>query len=434
MVSAINQNKAAKGTTGRYVLRHTLRSPGKSLLCLALAVVFMLGLMLIRVSTIRSENELENLYLTTTVTVELVRSSSAQAYGSPEDGFVYVSTVDKLTGTGFVSDRYLESSVEKAALVRLDKDRKPVGNGSFSGAGFTLYGIEKPREFLSRRNVEGEITYFEGWDESVFRQTWDDWWKRKTGNYQIRPVVMSQELYDLFQMEEGDLLQVELIESDPLSMENKIHTTDLTVVGTHPGDMYTVLFPVNSLRGVRGVDLKYNWVTLTIDPAKNRQLDDFRALVPNIIRNGGTMPLTALFWDQELRQAIAPMEQVISFMKALYPVTLGLSFLVAAGVAVLLTLMSAREAAILRVLGNSKTRCRVILCLQTVLVCVAGLIVGHLGAVAMAYIMVPDAAAGLMVPALGRAGLYLLFTVLGAVGTSIVMTGRNPLELLQVKE
>lgn len=181
--------------------------------------------------------------------------------------------------------------------------------------------------------------------------------------------------------------------------------------------------------------MKYSRVMLTIDPAKNCLLNEFRVLATDILAGGGNVDLTAVYWDQELRQAIAPMEQVIAFMKALYPVTLGLSFLVAAGVAVLLTLMSAKEAAILRVLGNSKARCRVILCLQTVLVCLVGLVMGHVGAVVMAYLMLPAGdAAGLMVPALGRVGLYLLYTVLGAAGTSAVMTEKNPLELLQVKE
>lgn len=430
------KGKNASGATGRYVLRHICRSPGKSLLCLLLATVFMLGLMLIRVSTVRSENELENLYLTTTVTVEIIRTNSAQVTtsGGISSGFIYLSTVDKLTDTGFIGHRYVEANVEHATLTRLDEKGKAVGNGAFRFGNATLCGIEYPQEYFASRNMEVDLTYFEGWDESVFLQSQEDW-RGKGSAYLIHPAVVSQELYDMLKMEEGDMLQVELADSDPLSMKTITYTTDLTIVGTHQGDMATVFLPVNSLRGLKGVDLKYERVGLTIDPTMNRQLDEFRDQASNIVPGGGTVSLTAIYWDQELRQAIAPMEQVISFMKALYPVTLGLSFIVAAGIAVLLSLLSAKEAAILRVLGNSKAQCRAVLCLQTVLVCMVGLILGHLGAVAMAYLMLPaEDAAGLLLPALGRVGLYLLYTILGAVGASAVMTGKNPLELLQVKE
>lgn len=438
----MTRKKAVGGATGRYLLRHILRSPGKSLLCLALAAAFLLGLTLIRVSIIRSENELEELYLNTTVTVEILKNTSAQIYGAggaPESGFVYRETVDKLMNTGFLSHRYVESTKRAKSLVRVDAQGKPVEDGAF---GFysesQLRGVEYPREFLALRGVAGEITYFDGWDESVFLQDWDDWKRQNeaTGRlYWVYPVVVSQGLYDELQPEEGDLVQVSIEIQDPQDYtQTTLVTTDLTVVGIHPGDMATLLLPVNALRRVKGVDLNYDRVLLTIDPAKNRQLDEFRPLAANLIAGGGPVPLRAVYNDQELRQAVIPMEQVISFMKALYPVTLALSALVAAGVAVLLTLMSAKDAAILRVLGNSKTRCRAILCLQTALVCIVGLAAGYPGAAVMARIMVPAAADGLMLPALGQAGLYLLFTLLGAVGTSAAMTVKNPLELLQVKE
>lgn len=432
------QNRKTIGAMGRYILRHILRSPGKSLLGLALAAVFMLGLMLIRVSTIRSENELEHLYTTTTVTMELLKGSSAQVFvdGVAVTGFVYPSTVDKLTDTGFLSHRYVEASQEKVTLTRLDSQGKEVGLGLYSIRNATLCGIEYPQEFLAQRNIPGELTYFDGWDERVFCQTWQDFQDYDSATYPVYPAVVSQELYELLQMEGHDLLQVEVNVPDISGLTaGRAYTTVLTVAGTHPGDLTSVLLPVECFRAVNGVEMRYDRVVLTIDPAKNRQLDQFRIQAATIISGGGVVPISAVYWDQELRQAIAPMEQVISLMKTLYPVTLGLSFIVAAGISILLSLLSAKEAAILRVLGNSTARCRTILCLQNVLVCLAGLVVGHLGSVGMAYAMLPPGdAAGLMLPALGRVGLYLLAATIGAVGASVAMTAKNPLELLQVKE
>lgn len=432
--------KGGGGAMGRYVLRHILRAPVKSLLCLLLAAVFMLGLMLIRVSTVRSENELENLYLTTEVTVDIVNNSpyTVVNYNTIERvGYIYPDTVDKLMETGYLSRRYVEAATKADYLARADAEGQEIGAaGQYRQYQANLYGTEYPRKTLSLYGFGEEITYFDGWDESVFLQSWSDWQSDTPKAPKVYPAVVSQALYETFQMEEGDLLRAGVKTYVPgIANPVVVVVTNLTVVGTHLGDPGVVLLPLESYRRVSGVDTNYNRVSLTVDPARNRQLEEFREKVPDIISNGGAWAITALYWDQELRQAIVPMEQVISLMKTLYPITLALSLAVAAGISILLSLLSAREAAILRVLGNSKTRCRAILCLQNILACFAGLAAGHLGAVVMAYVMLPPAdAAGLMLPALGRAGLYLLFSVLGAVGASVAMTAKNPLELLQVKE
>ena len=159
----MNQSKTSNGAAGRYVLRHILRSPGKSLLCLLLAIVFMLGLMLIRVSTVRSENQLEELYLTTTVTVEIIKATSGQAStggNTVSSGFIYPSTVSKLSDTGFIGHRYVTAIIEHAELTRVDGAGKAVRGSRMDG--ITLHGVEYPQEFLTEQNVEGEITYFNG--------------------------------------------------------------------------------------------------------------------------------------------------------------------------------------------------------------------------------------------------------------------------------
>ena len=49
---------------------------------------------------------------------------------------------------------------------------------------------------------------------------------------------------------------------------------------------------------------------------------------------------------------MAPLENSVELMRVLYPVTLVLSLLVAAGIAALFIMTSAKEAAIIRVLGE----------------------------------------------------------------------------------
>lgn len=415
--------KTSGGSALRYVLRHVLRSQGKSLLCLFLSGAFMVGLMFVRVSALRSAAELEHLYTTVTVDMEIMKAQSSVYTGN--NGFINYNTVEKLMDTGYISHRYVEGKVEILRMYRLNAAGKRVDKDLYTMSISSAVGIEYPEEFLSQRGIGGEFVFMDGWDEAVFLREWD-----KKEREPVYPVMISQELYAFFEMEEGDMLEI-TVQDD----FGKVRSTKLTVIGTYPGDMDTVIFPLQVLRNLPGATMRYNRVLLTIDPAQNRRLDEFKEQAAGILSGGGSVELTGLYWDQELRQAVKPIEQVISFMEALYPVTLALSFVVAAGIAILLSLLSAKEAAILRVLGNSKMTCRVILCLQTILPCIVGLVMGHLGAVAMAYLMLPAGeAAGLVLPGLGRAGLYLLYTVLGAVGASAVMTGKNPLELLQVKE
>ena len=121
-------------------------------------------------------------------------------------------------------------------------------------------------------------------------------------------------------------------------------------------------------------------------------------------------------------------------MEVLYPVTLLLSLLTTAGIAVLFVMTSAREAAIMRVLGTTKRCSATMLALQNVLTSLAGLLLGLLGILAYTGRMQPELLASFAWTSVVCALLYLLATVTSAGVSSMVVTSRNPLELLQVKE
>lgn len=143
------------------------------------------------------------------------------------------------------------------------------------------------------------------------------------------------------------------------------------------------------------------------------------------------IPLRPVIWDEELTQAVEPLENSIRLMEVLFPVALALSLL-AAGVSALLILTEAREAAIMRVLGTTKLRSRIILSLQMIFMVLAGLMIGLTVAFAWA------GSLGLAWAAMGLSALcaaaYLLCAAGGSAVGSVVVTNRPPLELLQVKE
>ena len=69
-------------------------------------------------------------------------------------------------------------------------------------------------------------------------------------------------------------------------------------------------------------------------------------------------------WDEELRIVVSQLEKNLSILKVLYPVVMAVSALIAAGMCFLLILQKTREAAILRVLGTTRTVVRLALTLN----------------------------------------------------------------------
>ena len=168
-----------------------------------------------------------------------------------------------------------------------------------------------------------------------------------------------------------------------------------------------------------------------LDPAKNRELPEFRDQLNAISRmDSGTVGLTFRIKDEELKEVVEPLEKNLLLMSILYPVTVSVSTIIAAGLAALLIFQAAKEAAIMRVLGTTKTRTRAMLCTEQLSLCLVGLLLG----LAMLVVLRKDASAVFAGTALVCAGLYLTGAVFGAMFGAISVTNRMPLELLQVKE
>lgn len=191
----------------------------------------------------------------------------------------------------------------------------------------------------------------------------------------------------------------------------------------------------SAVEAMAGERMLYAQAHFSLDTAKNREIDRFQAVADSVAAGTGRgVPLRAVIWDDELRQAVEPLEDSIVLMRLLYPVVLALSLLVAAGIAALFVMTSAREAAILRVLGTSKLRSRTMLVLQNGLTSLAGLLLGLLAVAAYTGRARPELLAGLAGAGGLCAALYLLAAVLGAAASAVSVTGKHPLELLQARE
>ena len=394
----------------------------KTGLAVLLAAGFTVGLAAIRLSIAASQERINWLYENTSAEAELLLADAVNSVQS--SGFLRQDTIDALLDSGYVKDAYLEGSAH-GAVIR----GAPGAEGGWGVHAAEEDTIKKAFRafadeavFLSPAGSGGavDITYLEGWDGSLFAQDW--------AADEPFPVVLPKAVWEQF--------------GDEVSLACKGFRR-CEVAGFYEGELAgaagekdPVLMPLSAYQDIGAIRaVAYSKVHVTLDPSLNRLLETFNQVVTEIsARQSGMVALRAVIWDEELRLAVAPLENSVTLMEVLYPVTLVLSLLTAAGIAALFVMTSAKEVAIMRILGTTKLRSRVMLALQTAVTSLAGLLLGLGGALAYTGRTRPELLAGLVGASVLCAMLYLLAAIAGAAASAAAVTGRNPLELLQVKE
>ncbi len=123
--------------------------------------------------------------------------------------------------------------------------------------------------------------------------------------------------------------------------------------------------------------------------------------------------------------------KALSLFEKLLPVVLTVAVLIEGLVCGLIILHSSKEAAILRILGTSRQRTCIILMLEQVLLCIAGLILGAIGL--LLYNGTP-AVSGILVKLYFIAAMYFVACFAGSFICSVITANRKVLNLLQEKE
>lgn len=419
----------------RFVWRHIVRSRAKSLLTVLLAASFTVGLAAISLSIENSSLEIEALYQTISVSVGLVKadSTSTTVKGG---GFLFEETIQSVLDTGYVLDAYLEGA-NNGRLYTYDNVYENGNSLSIRGYGAEcdILGVDDLDGFLSEAGTGSSwtIAFDEGWDADCFGEDW-----RESGQTldeeTMLPVLVSRQLYDAYMTKDGR----------PLMLTCKGKHKMCKIIGAYDGaagetDVAVtplVLMPRSALQALVGDKMRYSAASFTVDPAMNRDLDAFREAIDTLANTPriGAVPVRVVLRDGELRQAAEPLEKSVELMRILYPVMLVLAVLVAAAVSALFVMLSAKEGAILRIQGTGKRRVQVMLSLQQLFPSLGGLVIGLAGV----RIYLSGRPPELMGAALGGAALcavlYLAAAAVGAAGASMSVTGKNPLEMLQVKE
>lgn len=407
----------------RFILRHALRAPFKSILSVVLALCFTVSLGWINLAIRSSNARIELLYTTTPVGMDIV--NSPEYYYSAEGGIMYKSTVDKVMESGFAQSVYLEAEVRYPMLaakattpqedgVLWDKERKIEGT--------LLTAFTDTDTFFNR--YSWEIEYAPGYDASLFTMDWGN-------EFDEIPIIVSIPTLKDLEADIGDTLYF---------VDDTGFTKPCKVYGRIRSNWdIPELLPLSALEalkrespGMVRPDVNYSTARFELDPAKNRDLPILREMMNKVMSNptSGPVALRVVFWDQDLVQAVAPMEKNVQLLSVLYPITIALSAAIAAGLSALLILQNAREAAVLRVLGGTKRRVQGMLCTQQLLLTLIGLVLG-LGALGL---IRSGNISALSLNALTCAGIYLAGALIGAIFAAAAAVRKMPLELLQVKE
>ena len=400
----------------RYVFQHTRRAPMKSILTVAVALSFTLALGWMSWIMERNDSELDRLYSSIQVEAEIIQSNPSLYVSG---GFIRYRTVDSILASGFVESAYLEAAATAPRVAATDEEGKRDDERMISGV--QLRSFDQPKQFFALRGSDVTVEYATGWDEDLFARDWTE--------EDVPPVLLPEFLMGYLRLQPGDVI---LIYSS-----NTVISGSYVVAGQYTGIVSggsadLILLPTSTLWQLEGYEMRYSKAEFVLDPAKNRELPEFRAKMDSLFNSGvaGTVPLTFLFWDEELTQVVEPLEKNLQLMEILFPVTVAVSVLIAAGLAVLLIFQTSKEAALMRVLGTTKGRARAMLCGEQLLLCILGL---GLGLTALIFLR-QDAVAVLAGPAMLSAALYLIGVIGGSIPSAVSVTNRMPLELLQVKE
>ncbi len=428
-----------------FIQRHMIRSPVKSLLALALAAIFVTGLAAIHLAIENGAVKIDWLYQNTYVRMDLLpETASARAENG---GFLFGDTIDAILGTGMMESCYLEGAADGLIITDVSlwnndgtasvTKETAQRDGRSVMTSCKLFSFDDAEEFSSGAGSGAHmpITYCDGWDESLFAADWREAAARPGGDTAVIPVIIPRK-WSADYMETAGGTE-DLYGAGDMVILNCKNTLRLCrVAGVHGGFEDRVLIPNSALRALAGERMVYSRASFIVDPGQNRDLSAFREFIDGLANAPriGSVPVNITVWDEELTQAVQPLKDSLELMQVLYPVVQVLSLLVAAGVSVLFALMSAKEAAILRVLGTPKRWTGFILSAQQIFVCIAGQLVGLIAVILYVSRAHPEFVDRIASEAVPCALLYLAAAIAGGALSAASVTARNPLELLQVRE
>lgn len=421
------QRKYQPSSLSLYMGHHIFRSGFKSVLILGLGLVFLLASGWILQTLGQTQKKVDYLYDNTVVEADIVRDFSSTFIS----GRVYEisrSYIDSVLKSGFVNESDLEA---ETAWIEI---RRSVSQDEFSGI-FPVYAYDKPQNLTSSLMNPASLILGPGRDVNLFSRQWSADEIRKDGI----PAIFPASLIDKFQLSIGEKITItdQFYQNYPCVIIGQYSGERVFTTNTIKLQIFNlagdpILIPLSGLESMERSQTQFSVAHFVLDPKKNRELTQFRADMEKVFgkydpKTGG---IHLIIWDEELRIVVAQLEKNISILQILYPVLLGVSVMIGAGLCFLILLQEAREAALLRMMGVTKSNVRLTLIVEPFLLSIVGVIIGLL---VFRFIWASSGLVPIGSLLLG-AGIYLIGVLIGLMIGAISVTNKSPMELLQVKE
>lgn len=413
----------------RWIGRRVRRVPIKSLLTCLVAAFYVFALTMFEHSIEQNKIEIDRLYDTTQVEGEVMAQNQSFLTGKQE-GIIKGATVESLIGSNLVLASYLEMLVPRNFIASLGTpmEFKQTGNmwsEDLQASKVSILATNNWERFFETSAQGIFIVYAKGYDENILSDEFslDD---IETGNI---PLILPESYLPQLGVGLGEKIYISDGKTDRVN--------EGIIAGVYVGELtsdsfsYPVLAPT-SLVGAYEKFYKrlpnYCKVELTFDPLMNREFSEQRDRLTQIVKRegAGIIELRLILWDEELKSVIEPLEDNLRLMEILYPLAAAILILIGVILVTLLMLQNTKEAAIMRVLGNTRRWTCTLFTVEYTALCAVGLCIG-----AIASRVITE---GISVSILINMGAYFVLSIITTIITSGVITRKSPLSLLQVNE
>ena len=401
----------------RYVFRHLRRSPLKSLLCLLLAGALIAALGQFIVVVQQAHETVDEMYADLEVDALLAGVNGTMGEGMP------LSVLQQLLDTDFSESFYATAScpfywVNESGIVD--------PSDTFYMVEHRLIGTNEPKRY-----TETDITFLDGYDEYVFAESRE------------YICVLNRSTLNKLMLEIGD--EVQFSGRPAGTMPGQIQEgIPFKVVGVYDSTSYNsnAILPLWTLEDVQGVMAYGARLTYAEFRVRNdllRDDDAYRSRPTSVLENSSDSEIshyTLRYLDDELRNVVRPLESNANTLRLLLPIITAVVLIIGAAIPALVVVQTSKDAAMMRVLGMTKTKVRAILTLEQALLCLAGLAIG-ITALTLVHgetLAGDKLGASVHVILLGLAAGHLALAVAASLVSSVVVSARKPLELLQAKE
>jgi len=404
----------------QHIFRHIVRAPLKTFFGVVVVLFFTLTMGILQNTAKNIGARIDRLYDETIVYAE-IRIEDFRRTRNIAGDIIAIETLQRVLDLGIVMDMYLMAG--STAYVVTDRQYEPplAGPDILVGVNDLLVLTEDDPSFVGRCEYTGMDIQFANGDSGGF--VYD-------GSTYI-PIVLSGSTANNLNLLPGDRAYILHYHRQRFT-SGQWQLAPAYILGIHDGEGLPgtlsggAVVSMPAMEAMFGDVFGYSAFRFSIDPAFNRELDYITDYITRNLRVTYTHrePLTLDIRDQELRLSAAPLRQHMLLMQMLFPITIAVSVAIGMVFAMLFMLQNAKNAAIMRVLGEPMLKVRCTLWLGQMIVYLCG---GLTGIVITAVIGLRSGLVMVAVP-------YLAGAVIGAAVGVVLITNRAPMELLQVRE